>query len=231
MFHSRRTWSTNGIGSPCGSRAAFTVLELIIAIAVIAVLAGLSTPRMLRLLKEQRLKDDTEQVRQLLDRARVQAIEKGIAFQFRYEPEGRRFTLLPYELTEPVNPGQSGGAFATGGGVAGTGQPGSVAQSTAYPVFELSEECRFFTPSSLSGPTIVTEQLPQHFMDMLRGGASLGDVSWAPPIVYYPNGTATNGRVLVIDDAKRFLELSVRDLTGTVSVSPIQHQRGMFDGL
>jgi type II secretory pathway pseudopilin PulG len=202
------------------------MLELIIVVTVIAIMAGLSWPRIMWLLKEQRLKDDTEQVRQQLDRGRVQAVDKGVAFQFRYEPNGRKFTLLPYEFLDAPAPVSAGTNARLAGGP-GRGVGGN--QPVPWPVFELSEECRFFVPSALEGgERLQTERLSPQWLEYLSDGPSHADVNWAPPVIYYPNGTATAGRLTVIDEDNRYLELSVRDLTGTVSVSPVQHRREMF---
>lgn len=199
------------------ARPGFTLLELLIVLAVITTLVGLSWPRMSGLLKEQRIKDDAEMVRLQLDRARVQAVDKGIAYQFRYEPEGRKFVLLPYEvigMTDPnstmLSPDESG--------------------RPAFPVFELSEESRFHVPRSLTGQSVFAQPLGSPWIDYLHNPSQFRDISWSEPIVYYPDGTADDALVTVVDDDKRLVDLSVRGLTGTVSVSPVGRLQEMFDG-
>lgn len=201
-----------------GLRAAFTLIELLLVLAVIVALAGLSWPQLSGFLKRESVMSDVEQVRQILDHARVQAVEDGVRYQFRYEPNGRKYLLLPYELlVESGETSSSAGSPPT--------LPGEIKQAIVH---ELSEECYFYTPTSLSGDPVVVERLPEAWLTMVRDGTMQRDVSWAGPIVYSPDGSASDGSVTVADQDRRYISLSVRGLTGAVVTSRLSQLPELF---
>jgi hypothetical protein len=104
-------------------RPAFTILELVLALTVMAAVAALAWPMMIRFSGEQTLRNNVEAVRSRLARTRLTAIEAGLVYQFRYEPHGRKCLVLPFE-----RPLEQGDAVSTTG------------PTPAYPVYELELE-------------------------------------------------------------------------------------------
>ena len=43
------------------------------------------------------------------------------------------------------------------------------------------------------------------------------DQSWSPPIFFYPDGTATTARVVLMNQRDRYVLVTMRGLTGVVS--------------
>ena len=209
----RKSTSAQAGSQHDSSRSAFTLLELTLVLVVIVALAGMAWPRITSFLQSESLLGNVEQVRQMLDHARVQAVEDGITYQFRFEPNGRKFVLLPYDLQ--VSEQQSGTSSTS------TSQTSALGNQKRLPtVHELSEDCSFYMENSLStGEITLTERLPDPWLEMLADGVMQRDVSWAPPIIYSPDGSATDGSVTIIDEDRRVITLSVRGLTGTVVTS------------
>lgn len=190
-----------------------------LVLAVIVSIAGLSWPQLSGFLKREGVMSDVEQVRQLLDHARVQAVEEGVRYQFRYEPNGRKYVLLPYELLLPSE--NQANSEST--------------QSSSLPerfekarVHELSEDCYFYSPTMLSGEPVVVERIPEAWLQMVENGVQHRDVSWASPIIYSPDGSATSGDVTVADQDHRYISLTVRALTGAVVTSRISKLPELF---
>jgi hypothetical protein len=68
------------------ARRGFTLFDLSIA-----------WPSVNWMYRRQRLEQGAELVRARLGSARVNAVETGLVYQFRFEPGGRRFLILPYD--------------------------------------------------------------------------------------------------------------------------------------
>ena len=202
------------------SKRAFTILELMLVLAVIVALAGLSWPRLSSVLQRESVMGNVEQVRQVLDHARVQAVEDQLTYQFRYEPNGRKYLLMPNELlmSSQQQPGS--------GGTQQTSLLDDVPQAIIH---ELSEDCHFYVPNTLNAnEPLVTERLPEPWLVMVQNGSQVRDVSWGPPILYSPDGSATDGSVTVVDKNQRYMTLSVRGLTGAVVTSRIDQLPELF---
>lgn len=60
------------------SRAGFTVVELLIVIAIMGILAGVAFPMMLNWLPNMRLRGAARDVYSVMQRARAEAIERGV---------------------------------------------------------------------------------------------------------------------------------------------------------
>lgn len=198
-----------------GPRQAFTLLELTLALAVLAVVIGLTWPALLRFVAEQDLKEDVAKVRAQLSATRMLAIEEGITYQFRFEPQKQRFIVLPYE--RPL--GQQAANAAAGAAAA------SPAQSVQ--VFQLGEDLRFLSepPGPLGSPTpVVAERLTEDWLRLFGGDTTLAQTAWSPAILFLPDGTAQDAMLVVADDDGRYQQVDVRGLTGAVYVGPVERE-------
>jgi type II secretory pathway pseudopilin PulG len=195
------------------SRAAFTILELVLALTVIAAVAAMAWPVMIRFSGEHALKENVEAVRARLARTRLTAIEAGLVYQFRYEPNGRRCLVLPHE-----RPLEQGGAASTT-----TAAP----QSPAYEL-ELAEGLQFLQappgPRLLTAGPVTLERIPEDTLMAFGVPTSLAQVGWATPILFSPDGTAQDASLYVADTGGRYQVISVRGLTATPSVGPIERE-------
>ena len=79
--------------------AGMTLLEVLLALGILAILTALAWPSVMRLQGEQKILDSAEKVRALIATARVHAIESGLAYQFRYETGGNHFLVLPSSIS------------------------------------------------------------------------------------------------------------------------------------
>jgi hypothetical protein len=138
--------------------------------------------------------------------------------QLRYEPHGRHYVLLPWD---PVDPNQGSDPSTTS---VAENSPSSapVVKTDPYRAFALSEDCHFHVDGLLvSGKPTVAERLADPWIAHLENGLIAKDLAWSEPILYYPDGSATDGTLVVMDARRRYIKLHVRGLTGAVTSAPL----------
>ncbi|WP_175517436.1 prepilin-type N-terminal cleavage/methylation domain-containing protein [Planctomicrobium piriforme] len=191
-------------------RFGFTLLELLLVLAILGIMATLSWPRLLTTLKQQTLQGNVEQVRQVLDHARVRAVEEGRTLQLRFEPHGRRYVVLPQEPADQTAAASTTTTFSKAG-----------PRVEPFRIYQLAEDCHFHVDNALlSGQTTVSERLGDPWTSQIENAMGAQDVSWSAPILYYPDGSATDGKLVVMDRSRRYIKLNVRGLTGAVYAAP-----------
>ncbi|MBL8850226.1 MAG: hypothetical protein JNG89_11105 [Planctomycetaceae bacterium] len=194
---------------------AFTILELVLALAVIATVIGLAWPYMLRFSGEQALKENVEAVRSRLARTRLSSMGSGLAYQFRYEPYGRQCIVLPAE--RPLD-------------VSGSTTPaaGAVVQYPAQ-ILELAEGMQFLSsppgPAALTQQATAVERLSEDWLTQFGAPTTLAQVGWATAIRFQPDGTADDATLFIADADGRYQVITVRGLTATASVGPMERER------
>lgn len=199
---------------PGPGRAAFTLLELLLALSILVTLATLSLPGLIRSLKQQGVQGNAEQVRQILDQARIRAVEEGRILQFRFEPHGTHYVLLPFEPLEESAGSASPMTTTTFGK-----EP---VRTDPFRIYETSQGCYFHVDSSLlSGEKAVSERLDDPWLNHLENPTAGRDAAWSAPILYFPDGSATDGSLVVMDKYRQYIKLHVRGLTGAVWTEPL----------
>jgi prepilin-type N-terminal cleavage/methylation domain-containing protein len=194
------------------TRRGYTFVEILLVLTLLAVIAGLSWPSVLRFRNEQAIKDAAERVRSELDRTRFRAIDSGIAYQFRYETGGRRFIAIPAEreaLTAPT------AVIAT--------QPAATLNAYAG---EIAEGLTF---EPLADAPRVGEIIEGDWLTGMAESAELQQARWSPAILYRADGTGTNAEFRVIDEERRFIEFKVRELTGMATTGSLRKETGTWD--
>ncbi len=80
----------------------YTLLEMLILVALLALVAGLCWPSLRRLSQKRELLESARQIRVELLRTRLDAIEAGSARQFRYQPGSGLFESSAFSLSDAV---------------------------------------------------------------------------------------------------------------------------------
>lgn len=205
-------------------RSAFTLLELLLALALLVAVAAITWPALERPLASQRLRRAAEQVRTQWIKARTKAINTGETFAFRYQPDSAHFRVESQSqeasLLEAAaaNMGPQAGA----GGSAGGGTQSASASSTASMPAMPAEPVELELPDGVkfAGGDVTEDQRSAEFANQERSRGSV-DLSWSQPIFFYPDGTATQARVALAGQRERAIVIELRSLTGSVRIGEI----------
>jgi len=179
------------------SRRAFTLIEVLLALTIMLTMAALAWTPLLRSWGDHRLQAATEDVRNVLAGTRIFSLDHDTVWQFRYEPGGDHFVRVPYQ--------QSPSDTQT------------VPDINGRMSLTLPEGVTFGEDDSLT--TTGTEPLAATDLEGLPDAAELTGLSWSQPVLFYPDGTATETALQVVDEEVGELTIHVRQLTGGVTVS------------
>jgi prepilin-type N-terminal cleavage/methylation domain-containing protein len=189
-------------------RAGFTLLEMMLVLGVVAVFLGMTLPSVMKIFGQQKLTESAEKVRTAIASARARAIDSGIIYQFCCEPKGSNYVVVPFEA-DHVNSRDASQSGAINLVSRGSGRlPAGV----------------FFNTAALGMSGVVATGLGPHklapaALDGLPNASDLGNVAWAPPILFKPDGSATmDAEIIVSDSRSQSVKLHVRAFTGSVSM-------------
>lgn len=178
----------------------YTLLEVMLAVSVLVILATVASSPIMRTWRDQRLAEATENVRSLLGGTRIRAVDNDQTWQFRYEPGGTRYLRVPFNAPDSEN----SDSVSTGGRQSGS----------------LPEGITFESTDAGTAPP-----LDPALLNGLPDSGELSSVSWATPILFYSDGTASQATVEIVDEYGGRREVTVRDLTGAVqSGRPVDPQ-------
>jgi prepilin-type N-terminal cleavage/methylation domain-containing protein len=181
-----------------GTRRAFTLLEVVLVLALIVVLAALTLPALEGPLATRRLQSAADQVRTTWTRARLWAVDSGqvqvftcdvAAGTYRVESLGDQLEasrVVPAsdesQTTVPRAPGYEG---------------------------RLPEEVVFYLGTA-------DASTPQASSVAAQGADGI------PPLVFYPDGTCSTAEVWLANASGQAIPVRLRGLTGTAMVGEVQ---------
>jgi len=150
---------------PIGHRLAFTLIELMLAISIAAIVMAIGLPGWIKALKKEGLRKAVSDVVEGCSQARAQAILKGVPMEFVLRAEDGSISVQAARLSrgEAVGSGQSGEGSGSAGEFAGSfsGQlPNDVGVKLIYVNFqdkmELPEaRVRFFPNGTCDEFTVI----------------------------------------------------------------------------
>lgn len=207
----------------CDARNGFTLLELLLVLGLLVALAGISWPALRGPAASARLRDAGRQLRAHWAEARLDAMEQGTTFAWRYAPAGSRYTRMPYAAPPWLAAGDDGADLRS--------NQSPRAEASVAVVESLPETISFAEPDRIDSlydtsldsgadQAVVDTQLLDESIS-LEG--NLGEVTdWSDPILFFPDGTTSDSVVVLQDEDGRTLHVALRGITGTASLGVVQ---------
>lgn len=190
-------------------RCGWTLVEMLIVLAVLVGIMALVGPALSKPLWKRELRDAARGIRIEFAKARLAAIESGVAQQFRFQPGTGRFELAPRSTpsgTQGPLLGNFGGSVDDQPSPLATTDPGPAAET----VQELPRGILFWTEQLGAGP------LPEADL-----AATPGNGEWSAPIVFFPNGRTSNAHLRLHGYPDFYVDVTLRGLTGTAKVGTV----------
>lgn len=203
------------IGPQSGKRGGYTLVEMLLVVAVIGTLAAMTWPSVLRMQADHDLSSAAEQVRMQLAAARTKAIKSGVKYQFVHEPKGRNFAVIPLEPEPQQQQSTSGG---------GTSAVSSASNAQKNSSGELPAKLTFVPLNATSTLPLPSQTLSAMAFQGLDNAGTLASISWSEPLVFAPDGSAMDAVVTIGDNRGQRIDLTVRGLTGATATGPMRQE-------
>ena len=191
-------------------RNAFTLIEIMLVLAVMVVLAALSAPALRGVMRRQQLQAAADAVRADLTRAHVQAMKSGRVQVFRAEIGGRKYKIEPYIAGDDAIESVAG-AQDSSGKVYGQGVYDPTAAVASQR--ELPDGTAF-----VEGDAVEASRSAPIEAELYGLGQ---DAAWCQPILFYPDGTCSDAHVVVGNEQQAGMRLDLRGMTGVVTLGEI----------
>ncbi len=187
-----------------GPKVGFTLLELILVLGILILVASMSSPTLLRAVAGQGLDKGCDMVRSEMARARVRAIRTGKVQALLFAPGGNRMIVQDFDrlVSDPRVMSMSQADF-----------------DASTPVMSddsvLPRNVRFAAADAIAN-------FRSEFETRAAGGQANSSVR---PVLFYPDGTSQEARVILVNERGELRQVVLRGLTGTSRVSPLQEGR------
>jgi prepilin-type N-terminal cleavage/methylation domain-containing protein len=203
----------------------FTLLELLLVLAVLVAVAALAAPAFYGPLENFRLRKGADVVRVQLAKARSAAMRSGRTMVFRFQMSQPLFETQPwyseedflessdlFGLAEPSSgvvplPGQSAGAAPSAPAQAGA------MTSDSRPVQGTLPENVYF--AGLESLVTIRDASMRQVME------NQAQADWSPPILFYPDGTSSTVRVILGNSRQQFIIVKLRGLSGVAEITDL----------
>ncbi|MEQ8785577.1 MAG: prepilin-type N-terminal cleavage/methylation domain-containing protein [Pirellulaceae bacterium] len=208
----------------------FTLLELLLVLALLVMIAALVIPALQLTLQDQRLRKAGDLLRSQMGKARVRSMKTGRMHALWIEPGGNRYRIEPWITGDEALEGNQSAQDAGGQGMGAQGVGGLAGGGAAMsdPNLMMTEEVLpegvvfYASESAQDNRTLLALQ-----QGTSASGATQASPS-APPILFYPDGTTSTARLVVTDGEGSFVLVAIRGLTGIAQVSdPLSQQEMM----
>jgi Tfp pilus assembly protein FimT len=199
-------------------RRAMTLIEVVLTLCLLVILAGLTWPSLGRPMAAQRLREAADQIRTDWVHARVDAMSTGRTNVFRYEADSDTYSIQPQ-----ANDDESADTSQTG---AEAGSVDSGGANLAAQQHRLPKKVRFAggqTEGVSATADVSAADTSSPSSDALPAAEQNGATS---PIVFRPDGTCSTIRIRLENEYQQSIELSVRGLTGVVTLGRVESGEG-----
>ena len=195
-------------------RKAFTLLELLLVLAVLAAIASAALPNWGLLLDDRRLVRAGDQLRNEMARLRVEAMREGRVMMLEGMVDGSTLRFKPFysvsDSTETTDQTGSQAGLLTG-----------ATQAVAVTVdAEPAEEELIELPEGIvvTGVGVVSAARSAEIEQLTLSDQGEG---WSRPILFYPDGSCSTALVSLAHPTVGRIMVKIRGITGEATVSEV----------
>lgn len=201
------------------SKLAFTLLEVLLAIAILAALSAIALPQIGNMLGDFRIDGAAKQLRADMTRLRVRAMREGRVMILEGMIGGNQLRIRPFfQIQDSVEAlDQTGSQSAM---LQGAEQAAPV---TTVPADQASEE----QSDPLELPEgVVVESVSvvsaARGMQIEQSSISLQGEGWSRPVLFYPDGVTSTGVVILKHETQGRVGIRIRGITGDVTIQKLE---------
>jgi prepilin-type N-terminal cleavage/methylation domain-containing protein len=199
-------------------RRGYTLLELLLVLAILVIVASAVTPVVVARMSEYRLKQAAEMTRIALSATRIHAIDASSSCQFRFEPGGRRYLSVPTDgdaVSAPNGSQQPSGGTGKRTGV----ESGQLPEDLSFQIVATPVPGNPAAPAAVMPATPANDSAWSSAIAKIPNAPDYTSAVWSPPIVFRSDGTAVESALDIVDKHGDGYHITVRELTGEVTVT------------
>ena len=213
-----RMLAPRNIIAPTNDRRAFTLLELLLVMSLLAIMASITLPQIAWLLGDQRLVRGGNLLREELMRARLEAMRSGRVYVIEAQVDTSVIKVRPYfSLTDSVNAiDQTGSQSALLNGA----EQAQIAPVATDPMQQEETERTIELPTEVFVANVAVvssaraSEIEQATLDNRAEG-------FGQPILFYPDGTTSTAAVVLTHPVHGRMTVKLRGITGDVTLSDL----------
>lgn len=197
------------------TRGAYTLLEVILVLAILAAMAAIVTPSIGEAFQRQKLNASSDHLRTAWDKARLTAMKTGQIQAFTCNLGERTYSIAPYMTGDDMNNASTGATVMTAAGTVGQATSDGMlttpsSSSTSSSDMMLQEEVTFVScavSGDMRAMTIASSQ-----------GGLVGMQSMNQTVLFYPDGSTSTAEVIIQIASGTQRAVRMRGLTGSTQV-------------
>lgn len=181
------------------SRRGESLAEMVVVMSVIVGMASMSWPTIRNSLSKSQLQSAAKQVSADLSKARLTAIQTGVPQEFRFQVDQNAYEIAPRMRVT---------AHAAAAGVESATEDSEDSEDAIQ--HQLADGLKFI----IAKPE--EEAAPQETI------LASADATWSEPIIFYPNGRASQAAFELEGDQGMRVEIKLNSMTGTPKLGSLQ---------
>lgn len=214
-------------------RAGFTLMELLIVLAIIVMVVSIGTPSVVQLLDRAKFRDGVLELQSELGRTRTSAMKSGTALVFRYRIGTGEYQIFPKNSAETnVNAFQTTDIPPTKHlpervlFMGGTVMDADTFQIPATHNTEESLSSDGSAVGTLTNPPSNSVPFTPPAVSPFPDSQKYSEPGWSKPIIFFPNGRTSTAVIFLRSPQEQgkqnyYSEISFRGMTGSARVSTI----------
>ncbi|MFN3191895.1 MAG: Tfp pilus assembly protein FimT/FimU [Aureliella sp.] len=192
----------------------FTLLELMLVLAILVLIAAISAPRLTDIFERQKLNGSANNLRLAWDEARLEAMRTGQAQVFECAVGSGKYTVKPLLLqSDATNAGAGATVMAGAGGLVETQDNGLVVAADTTEMAEAEElEDGVVFLSCQSASDVRAFAVAQE--SQMAGMSQVNNQNLGQQVIFYPDGSTSTAEAQLQNKRGDVRAVRIRGLTG-----------------